>query len=142
VKVTVAFCGTRLPLPVTVMGQVPRTVLPCAVIAVVGLPLHGAGIGFVLKPTVGLESTPEAGRVTALPDPPQVVEAIVEVLSLYWPTRTNVDGAEIVKLPEAANGNVNNKALDSERTKIPWLFGFIRFRFHLPQKSRATLSCK
>src|SRR5208283_5080573 len=79
VRVTVVFCCTPPPLPVTVMGYVPVGVLLPTVMVMVELPEPGAGIGLGLKLTLVPEGAPEADRLIALLKPPLMVVVIVEV---------------------------------------------------------------
>src|SRR5271166_6235716 len=79
VSVTVVFCWMPPPLPVTVMGYVPGTVLAPTVVVIVELPEPGAGIGFGLKLTVVPDGTPEADNVIALLKPPLTVVVSVDV---------------------------------------------------------------
>src|SRR5271166_3131866 len=79
VSVTVVFCWTPPPLPVTVMGYVPTGVLAPIVIVIVEPPEPGAGIGFGLKLTVVPEGIPDADRLIELLKPPLMAAVIVEV---------------------------------------------------------------
>src|SRR5271165_1308048 len=79
VSVTVAFCWIPPPLPVTVIGYVPGTVLAPTVIVIVEFPEPGAGIGSGLKLTVVPVGTPDVDKVMALLKPPPVVVVIVDV---------------------------------------------------------------
>jgi len=79
VRVTVVVCWMPPPLPATVMGYVPGTVLLPTVMVMVELPPPGAGIGFGLKLTVVPDGIPEADNVMALLKPPLIVVVIVDV---------------------------------------------------------------
>src|SRR5208337_102773 len=86
VSVTVVFCCTPPPLPVTVMGYVPVGVLDPTVMVMVELPEPGAGIGLGLKLTVVPVGTPEADRLIALLKPPLMLVVMVDVPGLPWTT--------------------------------------------------------
>ena len=79
VSMTVVFCWTPPPLPVTVMGYVPVGVLEPTVMVMVEPPDPGAGIGLGLKLTVVPDGIPEADKVIALLNPPLIVVVIVDV---------------------------------------------------------------
>jgi hypothetical protein len=86
------------PVPVTVMGYVPGTVLDPTVIVMVELPEPGAGIELGLKITVVPEGAPEADRAIALLKPPLMAVVMVDVPSLPCATGREAGEAEIVKL--------------------------------------------
>ena len=94
VSVTVVFCCTPPPLPVTVMGYVPVGVLAPTVMVIAELPEPGAGNGLGLKLTVVPDGTPEADRVIALLKPPLIVEVIVELP--WFPCATVSDAGDAV----------------------------------------------
>ena len=79
VSVTVVFCWTPPPLPVTVIGYVPTGVLLPTVMVIVEVPAPGAGIGLGLKLTVVPDGTPEADKPIALLKPPLMVVVMVDV---------------------------------------------------------------
>src|SRR5271157_6120797 len=79
VRVTMVFCCTPPPLPVTVMGYVPVGVLLPTVMVMVELPEPGAGIGLGLKLTVVPDGAPDADRAMALLKPLLPVLVMVEV---------------------------------------------------------------
>src|SRR5271157_5868127 len=76
VSVTVVFCCTPPPLPVTVIGYVPVGVLLPTVIVIVELPAPGAGIVLGLKLTVVPDGAPEADSAIALLKPPLIAVVI------------------------------------------------------------------
>ena len=79
VSITVVFCWTPPPVPVTVMGYVPIGVLALTLIVIVELPEPGAGIGLGLKLTVVPDGAPEADKLMGLSKPLLMVVVIVEV---------------------------------------------------------------
>jgi hypothetical protein len=97
-NVTVVFCWTPPPLPVTVMGYVPTDVLAPTVIVIVEVPAPGAGIVFGLKLTVVPAGAPVADRPIALLKPPLTVVVIVEVPGLPLAMLRDVGDAEMAKL--------------------------------------------
>ena len=85
------------PLPVTVMGYVPGTVLEPTVMVIVEFPEPGAGIGLGLKLTVVPDGTPDADKLIALLKPPLTVVVIVDVPWFPCATLSAAGEAEIVK---------------------------------------------
>ena len=126
VSVTVVVCLTPPPLPVTVIGYVPSAAMRSTVTVMVELPAPGAGIMLGLKLTATPKGTPEAEILMELLKPPLIVVVMVETPTPFWPILRDEGVAEIVKLPVAANGKVNNKTLNSkQRSKTAHLFRII-----------------
>lgn len=98
VKVTVVVCMIPPPLPVTVMGYTPATVVGETVIVMVDPPEPGAAIGLGLKPTVTPVGWPVADKATAASKPPEMAAVIVDVPWLPWTTESEAGEAEKVKL--------------------------------------------
>src|SRR5271165_7029693 len=88
------------PLPVTVIGYVPGTVLAPTVMVIVELPEPGAGIGLGLKLTVVPDGTPDVDRLTALLKPPLTVVVIVDVPWFPCCTLSEAGDADSAKFPE------------------------------------------
>jgi hypothetical protein len=111
VSITVTFRWMPpTPVPVTVMGYVPGTVLDPTVIVMVELPAPGAGIGLGLKITVVPEGAPEADRAIALLKPPLMAVVMVEVPWVPCATLREAGEAEIVKLDALAHVAAGNTA--------------------------------
>lgn len=79
VRVTVTFCKSPPPLPVTMMGYVPAGVLLPTMIVMVELPAPGAGMVCGLKVTDVPLGAPEEERLTGLLKPPLMVVVICEL---------------------------------------------------------------
>src|SRR5271165_105120 len=79
VTFTVMDCCSPLPLPVTVIGEVPGAAPASTLIVIVELPLPGAAMGLGLKLTVIPGGTPLADSDMVLSKPPLTVVVIVEV---------------------------------------------------------------
>src|SRR5271169_6495562 len=94
------------PLPVTVIGYVPGTVLAPTVMVIVELPPPGAAIGLGLKLTVVPDGTPDADRLIALLKPPLIVVVIVDVPWLPCWTLSEAGKAEMVKFAAAVTVSV------------------------------------
>src|SRR5271166_2677699 len=94
------------PLPVTVIGYVPATVLDPTVTVIVELPEPGAAIGFGLKLTVVPDGTPDADKLMPPLKPPLPVLAMVEVPWFPCLTRIEAVEAESVKFGAAVTVKV------------------------------------
>ncbi len=106
VRVTVVLCWVPPPLPVTVMGYVPTSVLAPTVMVMVELPAPGAGIVCGLKLTVVPVGTPVADRLIELLKPPLTTVVIVDVPRLPCMTVSEAGEAEMLKLGTAVTVSV------------------------------------
>jgi hypothetical protein len=111
VNVTVVICVTLPPVPVTLMGYMPVTVVGATVRVRVEVPEPGAAIDVGLKPAVTPVGWPVADKATAELKPPETVVVIVDVPLAPCTTETEVGAAEMVKLGTANPASALTRAL-------------------------------
>lgn len=86
----------------------PRAAIRTTLIVIVDWPLPGAPIVGGLKDTATPNGEPVANKLMELLNPPLTVVVMVEVPTLPCATLSDDGEAEIVNVPVALSGNVNN----------------------------------
>ena len=96
-SVTVVVCVTPPPVPVMVMVWFPSEAFLPTLTVMVDVPAPGAAIGLGLKVTVWALPCPEAERLIAALNPPEILVVIVDVPELLLATLIEVGDALMVK---------------------------------------------